>query len=403
MKRRSEPNDRPTIQKTEHIALPEGKLKLRVVLLVAAIAVAIASFAYGVNAWVSTDAGVQEITALSGEMNASTDFTFYYNLGFGGADATDERREVRTLYSEAATDALELFSSNVESEEHVNLWYINQHPNEVITVERRAVLSSVSPRRERYAISLSRTALRDNIMPSSIRSNDQEAAQYDPRLNAAQKEFFASVAAFASDAETVGIELLGERQVRLNVSDEYMSFAQENAVTAFIDLTWMKNAFIADYIAEKLIDAGYTHGALISDDGFMRCMDAETGTEYSFTFSHRDGTTINNLATLHFSGEVSIAYLHDYPLESGNSGGYYLYSDGTLRSAFLDPADGLDRSCVPELAAYSVGGSCAELALKLAGVFIAETLDMDALETLEKDGVAVYYAKDGVLRSTAED
>ena len=47
MKRRSEPNDRPTIQKTEHIALPEGKLKLRVVLLVAAIAVAIASFAYG--------------------------------------------------------------------------------------------------------------------------------------------------------------------------------------------------------------------------------------------------------------------------------------------------------------------------------------------------------------------
>ena len=92
MKRRSEPNDRPTIQKTEHIALPEGKLKLRVVLLVAAIAVAIASFAYGVNAWVSTDAGVQEITALSGEMNASTDFTFYYNLGFGGADATDERR-----------------------------------------------------------------------------------------------------------------------------------------------------------------------------------------------------------------------------------------------------------------------------------------------------------------------
>ena len=402
MKRRSEPNDRPTIQKTEHIALPEGKLKLRVVLLVAAIAVAIASFAYGVNAWVSTDAGVQEITALSGEMNASTDFTFYYNLGFGGADATDERREVRTLYSEAATDALELFSSDVESEEHVNLWYINQHPNEVITVEEGlySALSLLEESGTRYHYL---APLYEQYYALFNSSNDQEAAQYDPRLNAAQKEFFASVAAFASDAETVGIELLGERQVRLNVSDEYMSFAQENAVTAFIDLTWMKNAFIADYIAEKLIDAGYTHGALISDDGFMRCMDAGTGTEYSFTFSHRDGTTINNLATLHFSGEVSIAYLHDYPLESGNSGGYYLYSDGTLRSAFLDPADGLDRSCVPELAAYSVGGSCAELALKLAGVFIAETLDMDALETLEKDGVAVYYAKDGGLRSTAED
>ena len=124
---------------------------------------------------------------------------------------------------------------------------------------------------------------------------------------------------------------------------------------------------------QALIDAGYTRGALISDDGFMRCLDDETGAEYSFTFSHRDGTTLRTSATLQFSGTVSIAYLHDYPLESGNSGGYYLYADGTLRSAFLDTADGLDRSCVPELAAYSFEDGCAGLALKLAPVFISAT------------------------------
>ena len=181
-----------------------------------------------------------------------------------------------------------------------------------------------------------------------------------------------------------------------------MRFAEANGVTTFIDLTWMKNAFIADYIAQELIDAGYTHGALISDDGFMRCLDDETGAEYSFTFSHRDGTTITNLSTLQFSGTVSIAYLHDYPLESGNSGGYYLYSDGTLRSAFLDTADGLDRSCVPELAAYSFEDGCAGLALRLAPVFISSDLDMNELAELEKDGITVYYTQDGVLCSTAE-
>lgn len=401
MKRRSEPNDRPTIQKTEHIALPEGKLTLRVVLLVAAIVVAIVSLAYGINAWVSTDAGVQEITALSGEMNASADFTFYYNLGFGGVDATDERREVRTLYSEAVTDALELFSSDVESEEQVNLWYINQHPNEVITVadELYSALELLEESGMRYHYL---APLYGQYYALCNSANDQEAAQYDPRLNSAQAEFFAEAAAFARDPESIRLELLGEDRVQLYVSDEYMDCAKANAVTSFIDFTWMKNAFIADYIAQKLIDAGYTRGALISDDGFMRCLDTETGTEYSFTFSHREGGTVYNLATLHFSGDVSIAYLHDYPLEDGG-GEYYMYSDGTMRSVFLDPEDGLDRSCVPELAAYSFESGCAALALRLAPVFISCALNMDALEVLENDGVTVYYVKDGILSTTAED
>ena len=402
MKKRSVSNDRPTVDKTINIPLPEGRLKLRVVLVIALIAVAALSLAIGVNSLVGAEAGIQEITVLSGEMNAGEDFTFYYNLGYGGADATDERRELRSLYSQASGDALEIFSADVDSEEFHNLRYINAHPNEDVTVDAAlyAALELLEGSGTRYHYL---AALYEQYYSLFNSATDAEAAEYDPRLNGAQGEFFSAVAAYASDGEHVSLELLGGNTVRLNVSGEYLAFAEANAATRFVSLCWMRNAFIADYIADTLSDAGYTRGAIISDDGFMRCMDTETGTEYSFTFSHRDGTTVNNLATLHFSGEVSIAYLHDYPLESGNSGGYYLYSDGTLRSAFLDPADGLDRSCVPELAAYSVGGSCAELALKLAGVFIAETLDMDALETLEKDGVAVYYAKDGVLRSTAED
>ena len=162
----------------------------------------------------------------------------------------------------------------------------------------------------------------------------------------------------------------------------------------------MRNAFIADYIADTLSDAGYTRGAIISDDGFMRCLDSETGAEYSFTFSHRDGTTVTNIATLQFSGTVSIAYLHDYPLAGGDSGGYYVYDDGTVRSAYLDPADGLDRACIPELAAYSFDGGCAALALKLAPVFISDHFNLDALESLANEGITVYYTENGELCST---
>ncbi len=401
MKRKSAPNDRPVIDKTIHIPLPENKLKLRTALVIALIVLAVASFAFGINSLVGTDAGMAEITVLSGEMNAGDDFTFYYNLGFGGADATDERREVRSLYSQAATDALEIFSSDVEAEGGGNLYYLNSRPNEDVAVDGAlySALEQLEGSGTRYHYL---APLYEQYYAMFNSASDAEAAEYDPRLNDAQAEFFSQIAAFASDSGEIALELLGDNKVRLHVSEEYMRFAEANGVTTFIDLTWMKNAFIADYIAQELIDAGYTHGALISDDGFMRCLDDETGAEYSFTFSHRDGTTITNLSTLQFSGTVSIAYLHDYPLESGNSGGYYLYSDGTLRSAFLDTADGLDRSCVPELAAYSFEDGCAGLALRLAPVFISSDLDMNELAELEKDGITVYYTQDGVLCSTAE-
>lgn len=399
MKKRSVSNDRPTVDKTINIPLPEGRLKLRVVLVIALIAVAALSLAIGVNSLVGAEAGIQEITVLSGEMNAGEDFTFYYNLGYGGADATDERRELRSLYSQASGDALEIFSADVDSEEFHNLRYINAHPNEDVTVDAAlyAALELLEGSGTRYHYL---AALYEQYYSLFNSATDAEAAEYDPRLNGAQGEFFSAVAAYAADGEHVSLELLGGNTVRLNVSGEYLAFAEANAVTRFVSLCWMRNAFIADYIADTLSDAGYTRGAIISDDGFMRCLDSETGAEYSFTFSHRDGTTVTNIATLQFSGTVSIAYLHDYPLAGGDSGGYYVYDDGTVRSAYLDPADGLDRACIPELAAYSFDGGCAALALKLAPVLISDHFNLDALESLANEGITVYYTENGELCST---
>lgn len=401
MKKRSGSNDKPTVNKTIHIPLPEGRLKLRAVLVAALIVLAVVSLAIGVNSLVSTDAGLQEITVLSGEMNAGEDFTFYYNLGYDGADATDERREVRTIYSEAAGDAMQLFSADVDSEEFHNLRYINSHPNEEITVDAAlySALELLEDSGTRYHYLAPLYEQYYSLFNSAL---DSEAAEFDPRLNEAQAEFFSAVAAYAADGAHVSLELLGGNTVRLNVSGEYLSFAEDNAVARFVDLAWMENAFVADYIAEELAGAGYTRGALISNDGFMRCLDGETGSEYSFTFSHRDGNTITGMSTLRFAGTVSMVYLHDYPLENDNTANYYVYEDGTIRSAFLDVADGLDRTAIPELAAYSYTLSCAETALLVAPIYIAGSFDLEALEALDGAGVSAYYYEAGVLRLTGE-
>lgn len=399
MKRNSVPNDKPVDHKTINIELPTSRIKLRVVLVVLLIVLAVSSFAFGINSLLSTDSGVTEITALSGDMNAGSSFTFYYYLGYDGADATDERREVRSVYTEAATNALALFDASIESDN--GLYYVSRHPNEDITVDPAlySALGEIVESGTRYIYLAPLYAQYGALMNSMT---DDEAAQYDPRLDAAQGEFFSAVAAFASDSSSVNVELLGDNNVRLNVSDAYLTYAETNGIDAYVDLAWMRNAFIADYIADVLTDAGYTRGALISDDGFMRCMDTETGTEYSFNFTHRDGNTVTNLSTLQFSGNVSLACLRDYPAEGADTGSYYQYADGALRSLYLDPADGLDRCSIPEMCGYTFDTGCAELTLRLAPQFISDSLNIDELEMLENSGISVYYTKDGTLCSTKD-
>ena len=85
--RRPLSQDRPTLYRHETIELSEKRIKLRVVLLILAVAAAAVSFACGINALFSTEPGVREITALTGEMNSGGEFTFYYHLGAGETSA----------------------------------------------------------------------------------------------------------------------------------------------------------------------------------------------------------------------------------------------------------------------------------------------------------------------------
>lgn len=400
MKRKPLSNDRPAIQKSIKIQLPEGRLGLRLALVIVLIALAVGSFALGINSVFSTEPGLAEISALSGEMNAASNFTFYYYLGYSETDATDERRALRSLYTEAATDALTIFSAEIESGEG-GLYYLSHHPNEEVLVDA-ALYSAMATLEESGTRYHYLAPLYEQYRALASSGSDAEAAQYDPRLDAAQEEFVARIAAFAADEDSVSLELLGESRVKLKVSEAYLAFTKENGIEAFLSLGWMENAFVADYLAGVLAGAGYTRGALISEDGFMRCLDTETGTEYTFDFTHREGNTVSSLAQLHFSGNVSLACLRDYPTAVSGAEGYYQYSDGSMRSPCLDTADGLDRCCAPELCAYSFDTGCADLALALAPVFISDTLDIGALETLEIAGISVYYTSNGVLCTTAD-
>ena len=177
----------------------------------------------------------------------------------------------------------------------------------------------------------------------------------------------------------------------LRVSEEYLRFGQENGITRWIDFFWLKNAFAADLIAQQLIDSGYTRGMLISGDGFVRGLGEDIGTEFSLEFPHREGLVVTGLATLSFSGSVSLACLRDYPLEGEDSGWYYVREDGQIRTRYVDTADGLCKSALPELVVCSTTLSCGETALLAASLFIADSLDPDLLHALADRGAFAYY------------
>ncbi|MCD7842171.1 MAG: hypothetical protein LUG56_06845, partial [Lachnospiraceae bacterium] len=95
--------------------------------------------------------------------------------------------------------------------------------------------------------------------------------------------------------------------------------------------------------------------------------------------------------------------LHDYPItEDDLQNRYYVYLDGEIRSLFIDPQDGLSKASVTEIVACSAETGCADLALKAAGAFIADTFDEDVLETLTAEGIVSCYYADGEVQYVGE-
>jgi hypothetical protein len=148
----------------------------------------------------------------------------------------------------------------------------------------------------------------------------------------------------------------------------------------------MTNAFIIDYMAEELIANGYSNGYIGSYDGFNRNLDTR-GKQYSHNIYdyHNDGIYLP--AVYNYQEPTSIVVLKNYPLSEKERWHYFSYSDGTVTSTYLDPADGAPKSATDNLFAYSRNLGCAEILLRTAPLFIADELDIDGLQALTAEGI----------------
>lgn len=410
-------NHTPNVRPVQKVELSEKNTRQRLIAVIVLLVIASGAFMYALNGLMSNDSGWTNIEASSSaEINCGDDFIFQYYVGAAGVNATAEKKALTLLYTDSIVKAYKMFSSDESFEEITNVYDLNQHPNETLVVDD-ALYHAFELIEETGSRAIYLAPVYAEYENLFFCNDDSETVSYDAYQNGEVAAYFSEVAAYSNDPSKVNVKLLGDNQVRLSVSDDYLAFAEKNYISDFIDFSWMKNAFITDYVADVMIDNGYTLGSLTSYDGFTRNLDqtsaiaklnagsdsSETtdgNAVYSFNMYDRQGNVIYPAGVMHYNGARSIVSLHNYPMSDKEKYNYYEFKSGDIRTRYADTADGLCRSAVNNMVAYADDMGCAEILLKVSPVYIADTMDTEAVKSLAENGIQMIYGENSVLYYT---
>lgn len=364
------------------IEAPSGRVWPRVVLVVTLIAIAAGAFAYGIQALLHRDPGWQQLEAVLPQTVATSELTLCYPV-----KTREEQKTLPVVYTQAADRAYQIFSGGLY-EGIRGLGYLNDHPDETVTVEPELyrALEILENSGSRY---LYFAPVYERYRGIYSCQEDSETEYFDPALSREMAAYLDQVRAFAGDPSAVQVTLLGENQVKLTVSQAYREFFLDKELEDYLDFFWLRNAFTVDAVADALAEAGYTGGTLSSFEGFARVLGEG---DYTLTLYTRRGDAIAQAALLDYTGPKSIVTFRDFPLGPMDRAYYYVRSDGTVRTPYIGEADSLCHGAASSLAAFDRERSCGELALALLPIYTADTLDEDALTGLS----AVWAGVDGV-------
>ena len=369
-----------------HFELSDKNRTVHWILIIILLVVAAVAVIVGLMSALQTTSGWQTVEASTTKLTCSDQFVLHYEYGAGERSASSESKELELLYGKAAENAWFLFYNEAGASEMTGLYALNQHPNEEITVDGvlYAALAQLKNNGTRALYLAPVYAAYDRVFYSA---DPIIAEDNDPTQNLQIRDYVLRLAGFANDPESVELELHSENRVKLCVSEEYLAFAKENEVEYLLDLGWLKNAFAIDYMAQMLIDNGFTNGYFSSVDGFTRNLD-QRNTPYNFNLFDSGKTA----AVMEYHGAISIAFLRSYPMYREDAGRYYTFADGRTVTALIDPGDGQSKTSADQLVSYSKEMGCAELALSMLPVYVTEDFNESLVNELtEKSVYSIWF------------
>lgn len=388
-------------KRLHHIELSDKNRTVRWVIVIVLLVIAAVSITIGLTKGLTTPDGWQTVSGNATGLNCGSDFVLQYEYGAGEASATAESKKLEPLYGKTVEDAWKLFYNEAGATDLNGLYAINQQPNGEVEVHEGLYLAL-----QQVVVSGSRALYLAPVYAEYNRvlysESESDAREEDPGQNEDQKAYVQKFADFAADPQAIQLVLKGNNRVLLQVSQEYLAFAQQHEVQYLVDFGWLRNAFIADYIASVLTENGLTNGFIASLDGFTRNLDTR-GNSYSLNLFNKRDNSVDMAAVMEYSSPKSLISLRAYPLGSQDYGRYYSFSDGRIVTAMIDPADGQSKTAKENLVAYSAELSCGQLALSVMPVYVADTFSEDALNALTDQGIySVWF--DGVrIKHNQED
>lgn len=373
--RRSSGSGLPPVRQIE---LSEKDRKKRLILLVILLAIAVVSLTVGMFSALNTEPGWTAVECTASVINCSNDLVFQYCYGQSERSATEEKKALTLLYSEATVDAYRIFYEEVLT--------LGTTVNEPIVVDHALyeALELINQSGNRCLYLAPVYAEYNRIFNSE---NEVEATDADPGQNPELVGYITELVGFANDPEMIRVELLGNDQAKLYVAPEYLTFAETNEITEFLDLGWMTNAFIVDYIADVVLNAGFANGYLVSYDGFTRNMD-NRGERFGLSLFNRQKNDIHLAATMEYEQPLAIVYVRDFPMSTQDKYHYYPFHNGRIASAMIDPEDGMCKTASDCFVFSASDLSCAQLLLKTIPVFLTDSLDVASLDALKTQGIS---------------
>lgn len=398
---RTSRSGRPTLRPVEKASLSEKHIHFRFIMTIVLIVVAVTAFTYGIMSFLKKDVGWRSIEAHpSAQTTCTQEFVFQYNIGDSGVAASAEHKLLTKAYTEAADTAYKIFT-NESFEDVNNIAYLNKHVNEVVSIDP-ALYQAFELLEEYDSTYLYLAPIYEMYRGLFISTDDFDAEAYDPYRNSEIRDYFTDITEFANNPEMIHLELLGDGQVKLVVSEAYVSYAKENGITEYIDFFWLKNAFVLDYMVDVLRTQGYTKGSISSFDGFSATLD-NSGTEYSFNIYDRVENQVYSAAVMTYTKPMNIVNFKNYPAEALDVVNYYEYENGEIRTPFVDSRDGFCKSAVNNLVVFSETRSCAEAALAAYGVYVADQFEAAAATALTEHAMDVIYCEGTEIYSTNSD
>lgn len=376
-------------RRPQRIELPHESGKWIVLALILTLAAAMVFLAIYFMSFLPSGAGWHQIEAPNSATGCQVQYAFQYNLGKNG-DATVENKTISALYTQATDEAWKALS-DTEYTGVNNLYTMNVHPNEPVQVD--AILYSALKQLDgnRIVFRAPLYAYYDGLYHCA---NDVDAAEVDPVKNQAAADYVSSLAAYSESCEDISLDFLNDGQVRLNVSQRYLDFAQENELGSLVDFGWIRNAFVLDHAAALLTERGYTDGTISSFDGFTRSLG---GDDYAVNlFGMVDGEA-RQIAAAHFAGPMAQVCFRAMPLYDLDENNYYTYEDGTVCTPYVG-ADGWLHSSCDSLLLLSAEEGCAALAAKGLTAYTADMLnesDLTGLNWVSVKGSTVHQGGAG--------